>query len=190
LATQILARSDGRRWCEFTAASEDAAETFLSLYPGARVVCLHRCFGDVARAAVQASPWGPTGPGYTPFLVAYPGNTLAALAAWWATRTAGLLAFEQQHPDACLRIRYEDLTADRPGTVSTLVSFLGIGDAGNHAAMGSGHLPPCRTTAEPAGSALEPPIPVAQLPVALLARVNELLNLLAYPQLTEEEHRS
>lgn len=184
IVTQILAAAGRDRWCEFAAAADETAATFLRLYPAARFVCLHRCFSDVARAAIQASPWGLAGQGYGPFLAAYPGNTLAALAAWWAVRTSALLAFEQDHPRECLRIRYEDLAADQPGTVSAMASFLGITGTANQAAMYPGDPPAAGTTAEPAGSGLEPPIAVAMLPPALLAQVNELLERLGYPPLT------
>jgi protein-tyrosine sulfotransferase len=189
MVTQILARVGRNRWCEFAMASEQAAGTFVSLYPGARFVCLHRCFSDVARTAIQASPWGLANPGYAPFVAAYPASTLAALAAWWAVRTSALLAFEQDHPQQCLRVRYEDFDADQPGTASAMASFLGISGAGesdtaSQTALNPGRQPEAATTPEPAGTAPEPPIPVAQLPPALLAEVNDLLRRLGYPPLT------
>jgi hypothetical protein len=184
LLTQILASAGRDRWCEFAVASEEAAGTFLSLYPAARFVCLHRCFSDVARTAIQASPWGLAGPGYAPFLAAYPGNTLAALATWWAARTSALLAFEQDHPHECLRIRYEDLAADQPGTASTMASFLGLRATETQAARRPGCLPVAGATAEPAVAGLELPIPEALLPPALLAQVNDLLKRLGYPTFT------
>jgi hypothetical protein len=189
MVTQILARAGRDRWCEFAGATEEAAATFLSLYPAARFVCVHRCFSDVARSAIQASPWGLAGPGYAPFVAAYPASTLAALAAWWAARTSALLAFEQDHPQQCLRIRCEDLDADQPGTASAMASFLGINGAGksdtaSQAALNPGHQPEAATTPGPADTVPEPPIPVAQLPPALLAEVNDLLRRLGYPPLT------
>jgi len=184
MVTQILARVGRDRWCEFAGATEEAAGTFLSLYPAARFVCVHRCFSDVARTAIRASPWGLAGPGYAPFVAAYPGSTLAALAAWWAARTSALLAFEQDHPRQCLRIRCEDLDADQPGTASAMASFLGISDTASQAATNPGHQPEPATRPEPAGTAPEPAIPVAQLPPALLAQVNDLLASLGYPPLT------
>jgi hypothetical protein len=182
MVTQILARAGRDRWCEFAAASEQAAATFLSLYPAARFVCVHRCFSDVARTAIQASPWGLASPAYAPFPAAYPGNTLAALAAWWAARTGALLAFEHDHPQACLQIHYEDLAVGQPATASAIACFLGITGRANQAATDPAH-PPVATTAEPADFALEPPIPEALLPPALLAQVNDLLQRLGYPLL-------
>jgi hypothetical protein len=183
MVTQILARVGRNRWCEFAVAADEAAVTFLRLYPAARFVCVHRCFSDVARAAIQASPWGLAGPAYAPFLAVYPGNMLAALATWWAVRTSALLAFEHDHPRECLRIRYEDLAADQSATVSAMVSFLGITGTANQAVLHPGDLPAAGTTEEPAGSGPELAIPVGLLPPALLAQVNDLLERLGYPPL-------
>jgi hypothetical protein len=182
VVTQILVSEGRDRWCEFAVASEDAAGTFLSLYPGTRFVCLHRSFSGVASSAIQASPWGLAGPGYAPFFGAYPGSTLAVVAAFWAARTAALLAFETGHPAQCLRIRYEDIDG-QPGTAATIASFLGLSAAGNRPALqagvsGAGAVP------ESAESAAEQDIPVAQLPPALLAEVSDLLERLDYPRLS------
>jgi hypothetical protein len=184
VVTQILATVGRNRWCELAIASEQAAGTFLSLYPSARFVCMHRCFSHVARVAIHASPWGLDGPGYAPFVAAYPNSTLAALAAWWAARTSALLTFEQDHPDASLRVRYEDLVADQPAITSAIASFLDINDTRNQPTINQGHLPAAATTAEPAISEPEPPVPVALLPPPLLSQVNDLLERLGYPLLT------
>ncbi len=39
------------------------------------------------RAGVQANPWGLQAQSFRPFLLAYPGNSVAALAAYWVTST-------------------------------------------------------------------------------------------------------
>lgn len=182
VVTQILVSEGRDRWCEFAVASEDAAGTFLSLYPGARFVCLHRSFNGVARSAIQASPWGLAGPGYAPFFAAYPGSTLAVVAAFWAARTAALLAFEAGHPAQCLRIRYEDIDG-QPGTAATIASFLGLSAAGTRLALQT-DVSRAGAVPEPAESAAEQDIPLAQLPPALLAEVSDLLECLDYPRLS------
>jgi Sulfotransferase family len=174
--TQVLVREGRDRWCEFAVASEDAAGTFLSLYPAARFVCVHRGFSDVARAALQSSPWGLAGPGYAPFVTAYPGSTLSALGAFWVARTAALLSFETNHPAQCLRIRYEDIDGE-PGTAATIASFLSLGEAASRPALEAGRVSSAEATPEPG-------VPVAQLPPALLTEVNDLLERLDYPCLS------
>jgi Sulfotransferase family len=181
--TQILVGEGRDRWCEFAVASEDAAGTFLSLYPAARFVCVHRGFSDVARAAIQASPWGLAGPGYAPFLAAHPGSTLSALGAFWVARTTALLSFETGHPAQCLRIRYEDIDG-RPGTAATIASFLGLSEAASRPGLEAERVSRAEAAPEPADPAPEQHLPVAQLPPALLAEVDDLLERLDYPRLS------
>ena len=122
--TSVLARQGGRRWCEFAHAPPRLAETFLQLYPQTKVLCLHRSCVDVIDTAIHAEPWGLSGPGYAPFTAAYPASTVAALTAYWNGITAQLIAFEESHPEACRRVRFEDLAGDRyPDDLS---AFLGI----------------------------------------------------------------
>jgi hypothetical protein len=121
-----MAGAGGRRFYETAADPPEAAGTFVALFPAAKVLCVHRSCPAVLRAALAASPWGLAGPAYAPYLRAYPGSTFAALLAWWADRTAGLLAFERAHPEACLRVRRENLTASPAGTLDGIRQFLGL----------------------------------------------------------------
>lgn len=84
----LLARAGAQRWCETATADPATAETFLQLYPGKRVLCLHRGCVDVVRAALHNSTWGVAGPAIAPFTASYPGSAVAALTAYWAARTA------------------------------------------------------------------------------------------------------
>jgi hypothetical protein len=187
LITALLLREGKQRWCEIVTAPPASAETFLHLYPGTRVICLHRACPDVSYAALHAGPWG-LGPGFAPFTAAYPGSTAAALAAFWAARTAPLLAFEREHPQHCRRLRYEDLTASRQ---SGLLTFLGLdGDvpdgprwpASTAASAGGGP-----AASDPAtGARISAPQPSAMaelIPAPLLSQVNQLAGELDYPPL-------
>jgi hypothetical protein len=177
----ITARAGRRRWCETAAATPAAAETFLRLFPATRFVCLHRACPDVIYAVLQASPWGLAGPAFAPYTAAHPGSTVAALAAWWAGHTAPLLAFEQDRPGACLRLRYEDLAAD-PGQVeSDLRAFLGLGGPITQLPELPDDPGQKLTGADAPGCAAR--IPAGQLPPPLLAQVNHLHTRLSYPSL-------
>lgn len=181
VVTQILASGGQDRWCELALVPEDSAATFLSLYPSARFVCLHRSFGGVARAALEASPWGLAGPGYAPFLAAHPNSTLAALAAFWVAHTAALLAFEADHPAESLRVRYEDV-ASMSGTAQAIKSFLGLTETESRPVLHTEHV---SSDAMPNEDSLsDEGIPVVQLPPALLAEVNDLLARLGYSGLS------
>jgi hypothetical protein len=167
LITSILAREGKRRWCEVAAASPEAAGAFLRLYPAIRFLCLHRACPGVIRAALDASPWGIPDPVLAPFTSRYPASTVASLTAYWVMHTSALLAFEREHPQSCLRIRFEDLTRD-PRAGERITSFLGL--AGTHGrAIPAGHNEP------------EPAPPEHLMPPALRAQANELLRQLDYP---------
>ena len=176
LITSILAREGRRRWCEIAAANPEAAETFLRLYPGTRFLCLYRACPGVIRAALDASPWGITDPVFAPFTSRYPANTVASLTAYWVTHTGTLLAFEHEHSQSCLRVRFEDLAWD-PLVRERITSFLGLTDTYSRAIPG-GHSEP-----EPASpdTGLAPDPPDYLMLPALRARANDLLRQLDYP---------
>ena len=183
MITMIAARAGRRRWCETTVADRSAAETFLRLFPAARFVCLHRACPDAVSALVQASPWGLSGPTFAPYVSASPFSTAAALAAWWAGHAGPLLAFEHDHPEACLRVRFEDLAGDPATVMRDLRSFLGLG--ARTAGLPQPPLPDQRNQplSQVAGPGLAPDFPIGQLPAALVSRVNELHTHFGYPPL-------
>jgi sulfotransferase family protein len=180
MITVVTARTGSPRWCETAMADRSAAETFLQLFPAATFVCLHRACPDVVTAVLRASPWGPSGPALAPYLGAYPASTAAALSAWWASRAGPLLDFEKDHPQACLRMRFEDLTDDEDGAMQRLRLFLGL----TTGAMVSPHLRDDAGEAGPvAGAPATPPFPVSQLPGGLVTSINDLHRQLGYQPL-------
>lgn len=183
----MLGRTGKRRWCEFSYALPEIAETFALLYPGTRFVCLYRCCGDVIRAALDASPWGLADPSFTPFTRTHP-TSAAALAAYWIAHTSSLLAFEAAHPQAVLRIRYEDLTgsgAAAQQTASAVMDFLGIASSG-------GETGPVLDSQDKPAAALPPAkadLPAGLIPPTLLEQTNNLLKQLGYPVLPDSSRR-
>jgi hypothetical protein len=188
IMTAILARNGKKRWCEIAAANPQAAETFLRLYPGTRFLCLYRSCPGVIRAALDTSPWGIIDPEFAPFTTRYPASTAAAVTAYWVTVTAPLLDFERAHPQACLRVRYEDLAQDQhdqqdhKAEEGRITSFLGlVGTAGQAIPGGRDEPRSAAPGAEPAVG-----LPVSLLPPALLAQANDLLQQLGYQPMTHE----
>jgi hypothetical protein len=180
----ITARAGRPRWCETAAAERSAAEVFLDLFPGTRFVCLHRACQDVIYATLQASPWGLTGQAYVAYTASYPANTTAALAAWWVSHAAPVLAFEQDHPQACLRVRYEDLAAGPGQAENSIRDFLGLRSPSIALPELPGDPVMAMTGADRPGCGAE--LPASQLPPLLLAQVNELHTRLGYPTLGAE----
>jgi hypothetical protein len=184
MITAIKARTGGSRWCEIAAVEPSAARTFLRLFPGAKFVCLHRACPDVVAALLRANPWGLSGPGFAPYVSAYPASSAAALSAWWAERAGPLLQFESEHPQACLRMRFEDLVQDADGALQRLRVFAGL--TAEAAPLPSLPRLPGEGDADSAGdevTAAAPPFPVGQLPVGLVTKINEIHHALGFPAL-------
>jgi hypothetical protein len=183
LIISILAREGKPRWCEVAIPNREAAEAFLRLFPGTRFLCLYRACPDVVRAALDASAWGITDPAVAPFTSRHPGSTVAALTAYWLAITAPLLALERDHPQSCLRVRFEDLSQDRQAG-ERISSFLGLSDAPGRPFLRGYHDPP--TTTPGAGHTTS--LPVSLIPPSLLAQANDLLRQLEYaPMVASQE---
>jgi hypothetical protein len=177
----ILASSGQPRWCELATAAPGAAETFLQIFPHAHFVCVHRSCLDVIRACVQANPWGLQGHGFRPFLLAYPGNSVAALAAYWVTCEEQLLAFERANEQAADGVRYEDVTSRPDHALAPVRAALGLGNTD-----GDGVSPAQpEWLAEPGDAPAEPDatVPAEMIPEPLRQRITLLHAELGYPPL-------
>ena len=77
-------------------------------------------------SGVESSPWGLTGFGFGEFARQYPGNSVAAIGAYWLENTRIMLAFERECPERCLRVRYEDLVSDPETAAERIFTFIGV----------------------------------------------------------------
>lgn len=179
--TSILASEGQRRWCELAVAAPSGAQPFLEVFPQAAFVCVHRSSLEVVRSVVQANPWGMQGQGLGQYLLSYPGNSVAAVASYWARSTEDLLSFEAANPQAARRVRYEDLTAG-PGALTALRTSLGLSGDGR-GVMLPGPPYPAGSADPPGPSAAGPGVPLWMLPGPLRDRVNRLHAVLGYPSL-------
>ncbi len=121
-----LARRDKRRYCDKSLGTARYAELLLRVYPEARFLCLYRHPMDVIASGMEACPWGLNGYGFDPYIAMTPGNAVLALARFWADNAATTLAAEEQFPDRCLRVRYEDLVTDPEGVAAEIFAFLDV----------------------------------------------------------------
>lgn len=175
MITVVLAGTGKSRWCEISFSPPAAAETFLQLYPGAKFVCPHRSCPDVIRAGIEANPWGLAGSGLGQFTAAYPGNSAAAIAAYWAECTESMLRFQQAYPAACIQVRYEDLAGCPDQEAGDLFAFLGLD------ADGSSPRDDEAPSAGESASLTGAQVPASFLPLPLTERVNGLQGRLGYP---------
>lgn len=185
----ILASAGGRRWCEITTAPPSCAETFVRLYPRTQFLCLHRHCTDVIYSGLKASPWGLADSAFWPFTQRFPGNSVAAIASYWAARTEPLLQFQEQHPDCCHHVRYEDLISQPDAIASEIRTFLGLaadGSAVSGCPAGSQPEDIAANTADSPGCGAE--VPARMIPGVLLGRVNRLLAGLAYAPLISQQN--
>jgi len=179
LMTAILAREGASRWCELSSAPTAAVQTFVSLYPGARFLIVHRRVDAVVRTVIGSGSWGLEGREFAPYVSAYPASPVAAVAGYWATHAAEQLEFERANPEACLRVRAGDLAGDAARVRPEISDFL---------ALGGESLPPPRALGDdwdghagPGAPVADPVLPLDRIPGPLL---NDLHRSLGYPPVT------
>lgn len=159
------------------------------LLPEIRVVMIFRHVMDTVASGIEASPWGFRGYGYAPYVAASPGNAVAALASYWLDHVARALKWAEERPEACYRVRYEDLVLRPKETVANIQRFLGVTmdltvlDTAfqRPAPRGPGDYKVEFTSGvhqESVGRGKR--VPVAMLPPSLMARLNDQLDALGY----------
>jgi protein-tyrosine sulfotransferase len=162
------------------------------LFPGVRHVLVFRHVMDAVASGIEASPWGFHAYGYAPYVQTSPGNTVAALAGYWLDHVERALRWEKEYPEACHRVRYEDLVLDPREMVGGVLRFLGVeedlsvlrGAFDRGRTRGPGdykveHTSRVHTASMGRGKR----VPVTMLPPPLLKALNEKLDLLGYEPL-------
>lgn len=164
------------------------------LFPEARFVMIYRHVMDTIASGIEASPWGFNAYGYAPYVQASPGNSVAALASYWLDHVTRAHAWETEHPEACHRVRYEDLVSRPAETIVALQGFLGVEEDPSvlssaferDLANGPGDYKVEYTNSVHSKSVGRGKrVPVAMLPPALLAGLNEKLEVLGYAPLNQ-----
>lgn len=187
-----LARQGKQRFCDKSLGGASHAGLLCQVWPGTRFLCLYRHPMDVIRSGIEASPWGLTGYGFDAYVASPPDNNVAALARYWLDLTTAILAAEGRFEDRCLPVRYEDLVADPEGEAARIFRFIGVDPVLGIADLCLSQQPQLfgpadykiwttsRISAESVGRGWS--VPVRLIPAQLLARVNELGDVLGYVQ--------
>jgi hypothetical protein len=121
-----LHRKGKSRYCDKSLGTARWADLLLQLFPDAKFLCLYRHPMDVVASGIEACPFGVRGYGFDPYIAASPGNVVLALARFWVESAGMTLAVEERFPDACHRVRYEDLVADPELVANGMFEFLGV----------------------------------------------------------------
>lgn len=120
-----LGRRGKQRWCDKSLDNFQYTDLITQLYPEAKFICLYRHCMDVVASAVEACPWGLHRFGLDAFAAQNVGNSVAAVGSYWMSTVQAILDFEERHPEACYRVRYEDLVSAPEETAAGIFSFLG-----------------------------------------------------------------
>jgi protein-disulfide isomerase len=126
MISPYLAQRGKTRYCDKNLGTEPHVETLLAVYPEAKFICLYRHPMDMIASGVEACPWGLNQYGFEPYAGQAPGNSVLALARYWADHVGAILAVEDKHPGKCHRVRYEDLVADPDAVAAGIFGFLGL----------------------------------------------------------------
>jgi len=177
LAAVIQAGAGATRWCETALAPPVAAETFLRVFPETMFVCLHRSMTAVLADGIAAYPWGLGGSPFWPYSAGHPGNNVATIAAYWTACTEALLEFEDQHPQSCVRVKHEDLTAEPDLQTRAIYARLGL-DTRDLPVPPQPALIQSSASANRSDNAFL--APAQHVPSSLLTKINELHSRLNY----------
>jgi hypothetical protein len=181
MITCILAAAGGSRWCETVVAPANTATAFARLFPQAQFLCFHRACEQVIAATTQISRWGLASTGMADFAGAYPGNNVAAVAAYWRSATAALLDFEAAHPGRAWRVRHEDVTAAPAETTRAILDFLGL--PGHQPGQPGQPVAAAADTSQAHSPGTDQAVPLMLIPQPMLALINDLHAQLGYPRL-------
>jgi len=117
-------RCGKRIWCEKSVLTVAHLAALHSLFPDARLICLHRHPLDTIASCVEAANSRQGVFGFEPYVARTPDRPLDGLADYWIDKTQRILQCEREHPGRCLRMRYEDLVRDSGSALRALFGFL------------------------------------------------------------------
>lgn len=187
-----LRRRGKRRWCDKSLDSFMYADLLAQAYPRAKFICLYRHAMDVIASGVEACPWGVHRFGFDSYVAQYPGNSVAAIGAYWMNCAQSVLRFEEAHASSCHRVRYEDLVTAPEETVAAMFDFLEVPQAPGittecfkvpHEANGPGDEKIWFTDrVKSSGIGRGVQVPADALPEPMLADINGALARLGYRQ--------
>jgi hypothetical protein len=196
MTAPYLRRRGKRLYCDKSLGTARYAELLLRIYPGARFICLFRHPMDVITSGLEACPWGLNGYGFDPYIAGSPGNAVMALARYWHDGASEIAVVEEEHPDRCHRVRYEDMVRDPERVAAGIFEFIGAAPAPgiaqevfarDHERFGPADHKIWHTSAISTDSiGRSDSVPVGLIPPPLLESINGLLEKLGYVTVDEK----
>lgn len=124
-----LERRGKKVFCDKSLGSARVVGLLTQIYPGAKFLCVYRHPMDVIASGLDACPWGLNGYGFDQYIVNSPGNSVLALARYWLDNATLIHEAEEEWPEHCHRIRYEDLVEDPETVMAKTYEFIGVAPA-------------------------------------------------------------
>lgn len=81
---------------------------------------------DVIASGLEACPWGLNGYGFDAYIASTPGNAVLAMSRFWVDNVMSILRAEEQFPEQCHRVRYEDMVSDPEKIAADIFQFLEV----------------------------------------------------------------
>jgi hypothetical protein len=187
---QYLVRRGKTRYCDKSLYAARHADLLVRVFPDARFICLYRHPMDVIASGIEACPWGLKGFGFDSYVASTPGNSVLALARFWADHATTILEVEDRFADRCHRVRYEDLVTEPDVVADGVFDFLGVrrvpGISEACFAPERERLGPAdykiwntsKVTADSVGRGWS--LPASRIDATVLATINELADRLGY----------
>jgi hypothetical protein len=120
---QYAAAQGKVRWADKTPQYVECLDGLWEMFgPEARFILIVRHGLDVAYSLSDANRHYPAIDGD---VERAGGNVPVGSARFWARQNETIEAFRTARPDACIRIRYEDVTSDPEGTLRPVFEFVG-----------------------------------------------------------------
>ena len=195
MTAPYLQRRGKKLYCDKSLGTARYANLLKRIYPDARFICLFRHPMDMISSGLEACPWGLQGYGFDPYIADSPGNAVMALARYWLDGATAIAAVEEQFPDSCHRVRYEDMVADLERVAAGIFEFLGVGQvpgigeevfSRKHERFGPADHKIWYTSAISQGSVgRSDSLPVGLIPPPVLESMNGLLDKLGYVRVDE-----
>jgi hypothetical protein len=195
MTAPYLRRRGKKLYCDKSLGTARYANLLKRIYPGARFICLFRHPMDMISSGLEACPWGLQGYGFDAYIADSPGNAVMALARYWLDGATAIATVEEQFPDSCHRVRYEDMVADPERVAAGIFEFLGVGQvpgigkevfSREHERFGPADHKIWYTSAISQGSVGRgDALPVGLIPPPVLESMNGLLDKLGYVRVDE-----